>query len=345
MQKMRFALAGYGAWGRFHARALRSLPETELVAVYCHGDAAAQAAAADLPGVAVHRDYHAMLAEAPADAVDIVVPNRFHADFACAALASGRHVFLEKPLATTIADCDRVIAAERASGRIVALNHELRASHQWGAIRREIDAGAIGRPRYANFTLFRHPFRLGAAGWRHDPARVGSWILEEPVHFFDLLMWYFADLGDPVAVRAEGNGARAAEGMYDNFTATLRYADGAFIAVSQSLGGFEHHCALDIVGERGAVHTWWSASGARSTEPSFELKIHRGEARVEAVPETVAVPRSGEVVELEEMISAAARGFRDGRVPVSSTDARKSIVACLTAEEAVRQGRELKLEF
>jgi myo-inositol 2-dehydrogenase/D-chiro-inositol 1-dehydrogenase len=189
------------------------MPEAELCAVFCHGDASAAAAAAELPGVAIYRDYQRMLEEAPAEAVDIVVPNMLHADFACAALAAGRHVFLEKPLATTVADCDRVIAAARSAGRVVALNHELRVSQQWGAIRREIASGAIGRPRYASFTLFRHAFRLGSSGWRHDPARVGSWILEEPVHFFDLLMWYFAGLDDPVAVRAQGNGPRAAEGM------------------------------------------------------------------------------------------------------------------------------------
>lgn len=338
---MRFALAGYGAWGRLHADTLRRMPDAELCAVYCHSDASAAAAAAELTGVAVYRDYQRMLQEVPAEAMDIVVPNVLHADFACGALAAGRHVFLEKPLATTVADCDRVIAAARSAGRIVALNHELRVSRQWGAIQREIASGAIGRPRYASFTLFRHAFRLGSSGWRHDPARVGSWILEEPVHFFDLLMWYFAELGDPVAVRAHGNGPRAAEGMYENFSASLLYPDKAFITVSQSLGGFEHHCTLEIGGDEGAVRAWWAGATARTGTPRFETRIRRRDGE----PEMLAAPHSGEVFELEEMLRAAIAGFQRGSAPVSAEEARRSIIACLAADAACQTGNLIRLSF
>jgi myo-inositol 2-dehydrogenase/D-chiro-inositol 1-dehydrogenase len=338
---MRFALAGYGAWGRLHAQTLQRLPEAELHAVFCHSDSSAAAAAADLPGVAVHRDYARMLEVVPTDAVDIVVPNVLHADFACVALEAGRHVFLEKPLATTLTDCDRVIAAARKAERLVAMNHELRVSQQWGAIQHEIASGAIGRPRYANFTLFRHPFCLGSSGWRHDPGRVGSWVLEEPVHFFDLLMWYFAPLGDPIAVSAQGNGSRAAEGMYENFTAKVGYPDGAFITVSQSLGGFEHHCALDVVGEMGAVRAWWAGATARTGTPSFETKIRRGSAE----PQTLVSTYSGEVFELEEMLRRAIAGFASGAVPVSAKEARRSIVVCLAADAAARTGDAIPLSL
>ena len=60
-----------------------------------------------------------------------------------------------------------------------------------------IDAGAIGEPQYALIELWRRPYRLGADGWRYDINRVGNWILEEPIHFFDLARWYFAGVGDP----------------------------------------------------------------------------------------------------------------------------------------------------
>jgi myo-inositol 2-dehydrogenase/D-chiro-inositol 1-dehydrogenase len=338
---MRFTLAGYGAWGRLHAQTLQRMPEAELCAVYCHGDASAAAAAAELPGVTVYRDFRRMLQEVPGEAVDIVVPNVLHADFACAALAADRHVFLEKPLATTVADCDRVIAAARSAGRVVAVNHELRVSQQWGAIRREIASGAIGRPRYASFTLFRHAFRSGSSGWRHDPARVGSWILEEPVHFFDLLMWYFAAVGEPVAVRARGNGPRAAEGMYENFSASMIYPEGEFITVSQSLGGFEHHCTLEIVGDAGGVRSWWAGATARTGTPSFATRISRRGGE----PEALVAPHSGEVFELEEMLRAAIAGFRHNLAPVGAEEARRSIIACLAAEEACRTGDVIRLLF
>ena len=68
-----------------------------------------------------------------------------------------------------------------------------------------IDAGAIGDPQYALIELWRNPYRPGADGWRYDIERVGDWILEEPIHFFDLARWYFAGSGEPVSVYARAN--------------------------------------------------------------------------------------------------------------------------------------------
>ena len=331
---MRIGLIGYGAWGRCHAAALRRIKGARLAAVLCHSEPSAAAAQAELPEVAVVRTLEALLAH-DLDAVDIVAPNHLHADLAVAALGAGRHVLLEKPLATTIADCERIIAASRASGFLVSVTHEMRASPQWGRIRQEIAAGAIGRPRFASFTLFRHPFRPGSAGWRHDPARVGSWPLEEPVHFFDLLLWYFADSGDPVRVHATATGDLLA----DNITASVRFADGAAFIVTQMLGGFGHHCSLMLSGSDGAVRAWWSADTARAAAPGFALEIRRGRAE----PEAVAIAGSGEVIELEAQLAAAIGGLREGRSVLPPQEAMKSVRLCLAAEAATRSGHPLAL--
>lgn len=333
-EPMRVGLIGYGAWGRCHAAALRRIEAVTLAAVLCNGAAAVAAAEADLPGVAVERSLDGLLAR-DLDAVDIVAPNHLHADFAVAALNAGRHVLLEKPLATTIEDCERIIAASRTSGRQVSVTHEMRASPQWGRIRQEIATGTIGRPRFASFTLFRHPFRAGSAGWRHDRARVGSWLLEEPVHFFDLLLWYFAESGDPVSLHATGTGGALA----DNITATVCFADGAAFVVTQMLGGFGHHCSLALSGSDGAVRTWWSADTARSAAPRFALEIRRGRAE----PEAVAIAASGEVIELEAQLAAAIGGLREGRSVLPPEEAMKSVRLCLAAEAACRSGQTLAL--
>ncbi len=60
-----------------------------------------------------------------------------------------------------------------------------------------IDRGAIGEPQYCLIELWRKPYRLGSNGWRYDISRVGNWILEEPIHFFDLARWYLGSLGEP----------------------------------------------------------------------------------------------------------------------------------------------------
>jgi myo-inositol 2-dehydrogenase/D-chiro-inositol 1-dehydrogenase len=322
-----------------HARALGAIDGAGIVAVYCHGDASERAAAELLPDARRFRDYQTMLAAGGFDVVDVTVPNHTHASFAVAALDAGAHVFLEKPLGLTLAECDTVIDASRRAGKLVALNHELRVSRQWGPQRQMAAKGDFGRIRYQHFSLFRKAFRQGSGGWRYDPAKVGSWLLEELVHFFDLVLWYAAENGKPVAVRAFGNGDKAG-GLIDNFTAVLEWGDGSLAVLSQCLSGFEHHTALEIAGERGSARTWWSGAMDRALHPEFALKVRRGDAEAERI----AIPQSGEVFELEENLRQALAGFRDGRSVLSPEQARDAIEVCLAAEQAYRSGERVELE-
>lgn len=339
---MRFAVIGYGAFGRWHARCIDKLATTELVAICAHGDESVAAAGADFPGVAIYRDYRRLLSQAEVDAVAVVVPNHLHAEVGIAALESGKDILLEKPMANTVADCDLLLEAASRNQRLISVGFELRVSHQWGTIKRFIDDGAIGRPRYANLSLFRHPYRPGADGWRYDPDRVGSWILEEPVHYFDLLMWYFEALGDPIAVRASGTPSGKGRGTCDNFSATLTFPQRAYATITQSLAGFGHHLVLEIAGEQGAVRSWWSAADARSLQPRFELQVMRAHTDE---PQTIALEHSGEVFELEEQIRRTAEAFHARRSLVTGAQARKRVVVCLEAEKALDQAQELALAF
>lgn len=166
-------LIGYGAWGRLHAQAIIEAEGMSLSAICARSDQAAADAAADHPGVTLHRDWRDLVAS-DLNAVDIVVPNHLHAEIGIAALEAGKDVLLEKPMAASLEDCDRLIAAADRHQRILTVGHELRLSAQWGRIKEILDRGDIGDPRYANFSLFRFPFRGGADGWRYEPDRVGS---------------------------------------------------------------------------------------------------------------------------------------------------------------------------
>jgi myo-inositol 2-dehydrogenase/D-chiro-inositol 1-dehydrogenase len=337
---VRFGLIGYGAWGRHHAAAIARAPGTSLAAIACASEATAAAARADHPEVPVHRDYRALLQDPAIEAVDVAVPNHLHAEIGAAALAAGKDVLLEKPMATTLGDCDRLLAAAARHGRVLSIGHELRLSSQWGAIKRLIEAGEIGEPRYALVTLFRFPYRRGSGGWRYDPGRVGSWILEEPVHFFDFVMWYFERWGDPRSVLAVGNAAAGVAAMADNFSAILRFSGERYAVITQTLAGFEHHHTVEIVGSQGAIRTWWAGAQDRTRHPAFELKVQR---RGQSECEVLDIGASGEVFELEEEIAQTAAAFRAGRPLVSGEEARKRIAVCLDAERSLREGREIAL--
>ena len=144
------------------------------------------------PQAQVYADYRELLARADIEVVDIVVPSYLHHEIASAALAAGKHLLLEKPMALSLRECDDLIALARKHNRIFAVGHELRLSSLWGKAKELIASGFIGEPKYALIELSRRPYRLGSENWRYDISRVGSWILEEPIHFFDLARWYLS---------------------------------------------------------------------------------------------------------------------------------------------------------
>ncbi len=339
---MRIGVVGYGAWGRVHAGVIGRIAGLSLGGVVCGNAASAEDAARDLPGVPVHRSVDALLADPAIDLVDIVSPNHLHADTAIRALDAGRHVLLEKPMATTLADAERVVAAVERSGRYCDSVLQLRASRQWARVRSLIAEGALGRMRAANFTLFRRPFRGGAGDWRFKSAEVGSWILEEPIHYIDLLLWYFRERGLPVEVSASGVASPRGPGMFDAFTATITFADGSYAVFSQCLAGFEHSLLLELSGDKGAIRTWWSGAMDRTETPDFELKLQRAGAET---AEIVSVEKSGEVFELEAQFRRLLVEAPAGTPLVSAREALPSFRICLEIERALVEKRPVPLRW
>jgi myo-inositol 2-dehydrogenase/D-chiro-inositol 1-dehydrogenase len=346
---MRFGLIGFGAWGKQHAQAISSLPGLELAAIACGSEDSAAAATREYPQARVTQDWRALLAEAGIEAVSVATPNHLHAEVAIAALRAGKDVLLEKPMACSAAECDALLAAERDTGRLVSVGHELRQSAQWGRVKELVDSDTIGEPLFMNVSLFRNFYRHGAAGWRYDPARVGSWLLEEAVHFFDLALWYFARHGDPTSIRALGNRrAGRGEGMHDNASVLLRWPGGAYVSLNHSVAGFEHHLVVELTGSEGAIRTHWSGAMDRDHSAAYELRLQpRGFAFERGVRECerLTIAKSGEVYELKEQIRLTAEAFTQRRVLVSAAESRKRVLICLAAERSMQEDREVRLEF
>ncbi len=339
---MRFGLIGYGLWGRHHARAIVKAPGARLAAIACSSSATAAAATADFPDVPVFQGYRQLLDTVRVDAVDIVVPNHLHAEIGVAALEAGTDVLLEKPMALSAEECDRLIRAADRAGRVLSIGHEFRLSSQWGRVKTLVEGGEIGEPLYALVSLFRFPYRQGSGGWRYSPATVGSWTLEEPVHFFDSLLWYFEKWGDPISILAVGSARGDVRGMSENFSAVVRWPGRLYGLVTQTLGGFEHHQVVELVGTDGSIRTWWSGAADRTLHPTFELKAQR---RGAAGCETLEVAASGELFELEEELKQTVVAFRERRPLVSGAEARKRVILCLEAERSLAERREIALRF
>lgn len=336
---VRFALAGFGAWGKFHAQSIAQNPEARLVAISAPSEASRAEASQLYPEAQIFADSLEMIAQAEFDILDVVTPSHTHREIALAAMQRGKHVLLEKPMAITLDDCKAITAGAREHGIHLAVGHELRLSSQWGRIKEIIDAGTIGDPQYVLVELLRKPYRLGASGWRYDQNRVGSWVLEEPIHFFDLARWYLESSGDPVELYAYGNSRDPQRPtLYDNFSAMFKYANGSYAVVSQTLAAFEHHQTVKVSGTKGALWAGWSGALDRTLEPTAFLRVFDGEK----LEEVQLTKQSGEVFELREEIAQSIEMVRTGKKPIASgLDGLWSAGLCLVAEESIRQGRPL----
>jgi myo-inositol 2-dehydrogenase/D-chiro-inositol 1-dehydrogenase len=339
MNPVRFALAGFGAWGKFHAQSIAENPEAQLVAICATTQASRDEAQRLYPQAVIFEDALEMIRWVDFDIIDIATPSHTHREIALAAMAKGKHVLLEKPMAITLEDCKAIVAGAQKHGVHLAVGHELRLSSQWGRIKQIIDAGTIGEPQYVLVELSRKPYRQGASGWRYDQSRVGSWVLEEPIHFFDLARWYLESSGDPVELHAYAN-SRDPERptLFDNFSAMFKYPNGSYAVVSQTLAAFEHHQTVKVSGTKGALWAAWSGALDRTLEPEYFLKVFDGE-----ILETVKLEtHSGEVFELREEIAQCIQMVRTGKPPAASgLDGLWSAGLCLVAEESIRQGKPL----
>jgi myo-inositol 2-dehydrogenase / D-chiro-inositol 1-dehydrogenase len=338
---VRFGLVGFGAWGQFHAQSIATNPQAELLAITAPSATSRDAAAKAYPRARVFADHNQMLAEMKLDIVDIVTPSHTHLEIATAALNAGCHVLLEKPMALRIEDCQAIVRLAEERGRSLAVGHELRVSSLWGEIKHIIDRGVIGAPQYVLVELLRKPYRQGASGWRYDRERVGSWVLEEPIHFFDLARWYLQSAGEPVELYARGNSRDPQRpDLYDNFSAMLSYANGAYSVISQTLAAFEHHQTVKVTGTKGAIWAGWSGIMDRTLEPTSFLKVFDG-AKLEDVK---IEKHAGEVYELRTQIDRCVQMARGEAVAIATgRDGVWSTALCLLAEESIRQNRPLPI--
>jgi myo-inositol 2-dehydrogenase/D-chiro-inositol 1-dehydrogenase len=338
---VRFGLVGFGAWGQFHAQSIAANPEAQLVAIATPSAASREAAAKAYPQARIFGDHRQMLAGSQLDIVDVVTPSHTHLEIATAALEAGCHLLLEKPMALSIADCQAIIRLAERKKLQLAVGHEMRLSSQWGEMKNIIQRGVIGDVQYVLVELLRKPYRLGASGWRYDRDRVGSWVLEEPIHFFDLARWYLEGAGDPVELYARGNSRDPRRpDLYDNFSAIFTCANGAYAVVSQTLAAFEHHQTVKVTGTKGAIWAGWSGAMDRTLEPTSFIKLFDGTTLTDVKMEK----HSGEVFELRAEIDRCVRMVRGEAGPVSTgRDGLWSTALCLIAEESIRQKRALQV--
>lgn len=239
---------GLGEIGQFHLRGFARADGAEVRAVadLDAGLVTATTAGTEIRGVA---DYHDVLADPAVDIVSVCLPHKLHLPVTLEALAAGKHVLVEKPLALTVAECDEIIAAAEGTGLTVGVQHNQLFFPPHVRAKEMIDAGKIGRPLHIRL-------RLGIGGkyggWRSDPAVTGGGLLfDAGVHRFYLARHLFGEVAEIVSLtdRPGGDGE-------DQAVVALRFENGALGVIDANYNGpagmFDD--AVEIVGTDGALY-------------------------------------------------------------------------------------------
>ena len=329
-------IIGAGRWAEVHRQALAACG-AELVGVLVRSDASAARVAQDWQ-VPVSQDMATFLSW-PSQAVIVVSPNYLHAEHSLAALAAGKHVLVEKPMATRLEDCQAMEAAAAQAGKVLAVGLEMRVFRLFARVKELQEQGSIGAPLHLKLDLWRRPYRSGAGGWKTDMAKLGSPTLEEPVHYLDLARWYFAQRGEVRALEAWANSRRGREAFSENLEVRLEF-DGGRAWVTRSVAAYGHSVRLQLVGEQGALEASWRGAMDMDENPEVRLTLHN-----DSGTQQLDVPsQTGHAFDVPKQTQAFLQAISQGSQPAATAaDGTASVKLCYAVDEALRQAKVIYL--
>jgi predicted dehydrogenase len=185
-----FGVIGCGVWGETHLKALSSHPAARLAGICdVDPDLLARRATAYEVGFSTG-DYRELLARPDVAAVHIATPDHLHRQIAVAACEAGKHVLIEKPMATTVEDCQAMIAAADAAGVLLMVDFHNRFNPAFYKAKQAILAGRIGEPQMASITL-SDSWWVPTEMWSWASRTTVAWFLA--AHATDVARWLFDD--------------------------------------------------------------------------------------------------------------------------------------------------------
>jgi UDP-N-acetyl-2-amino-2-deoxyglucuronate dehydrogenase len=199
---LRIAVIGPGKVAHLHAKAALQTPNTQLVAVYGRTFHKADDFARQY-GIKAYTDVREMVEREKVDLCLVCTTHPAHRDPTIAALEAGSHVLVEKPLASTLADCDAMIEAAQRSNRYLGVISQRRFYAPSMRIREAIDAGKIGKPVLGTIQMlgWRDEEYYQSDAWRGTWADEGGGVLvNQSPHQLDLLCWYMGDIDEVYGV-------------------------------------------------------------------------------------------------------------------------------------------------
>ena len=347
---IRVLVAGLGNMGRSHALAYHNNPGFQIAGLVNRSEVALPSELADYPRL---DDYSSALAEATPDLVSVCTYSDSHAEYAIAAMETGAHVFLEKPIATTVSDAERVVETARATNRKLVVGYILRHHPSW--IRFIEEARHLGGPYV--FRLNLNQQSSGPTWATHKSLmETTSPIVDCGVHYVDVM----CQITDAKPVKVRGMGLRLSEeiadDMYNYGHFQVMFEDGSVGWYEAGWGPMMSETAFfvkDVVSPNGCVSIVMD-EGAKSDDIDTHtrtavLRVHSAETNADGsfVREDKNISMADEpdhqaLCDREQAFMLKAI-LEDVDLTRHMNDAVTSLRICLAADESVRNGREVDL--
>ncbi len=261
---IRIGVVGMGFMGQQHFAIYEGMDNVEVIAV-CDKNPTKVAEAApsiggnigeatelDLSAQARHVCFEDMLAKEELDCVDLCTPTYLHAEMTVAALEAGCHAISEKPMGRNLEDCDRMIAAAEATGRMLFIAQCVRFWPEYELLADMISSGELGRLASVKFTRQSPPATWAEDGWLLEPRLSGGAMLDLHIHDVDFILSVF---GRPRAVLARASNLFSTGEKVDHIITSYLYDD--FICVAEGgwamPGAFPFEMGFQALGERGLL--------------------------------------------------------------------------------------------
>ncbi|HEY3245260.1 MAG TPA: Gfo/Idh/MocA family oxidoreductase [Phycisphaerae bacterium] len=305
-------IIGAGNIIKRHATAYRALrDQARLVAV---ADIALNRAekAKELYGFEqAYDDYRPLLARDDIEVVSVCTPANFHAPVVIDCLRAGKHVLCEKPMATTLAEADAIVAAaDQHAKSKVSFVFQLRSDPSHRRVRRMIEAGHVGRILMAKVCVWLRKEKAyytnvpGRGSWKNDG---GGVLVNQAIHQTDALISF---LGEPVEVSAVMDTFVQPIEAEDSITGWARFASGAIATIDCTVCAHRKQFTIDVLGENAAMRVGGDPDGK-----AFEFRIDaRGSAARKALhalayKEVPAPPRDPNklLMSLQKLVSKSKR--------------------------------------
>lgn len=343
-------VAGLGNMGRSHALAYEANPGFRIAALVNRSDVALPAA---LSGYEIRRSFDDALRDEKPDVACIATYSDSHADYAVRALEAGCHVFVEKPLATTVKDAQRVVDAAKANGKKLAIGYILRHHPSW--MRLIAEARKLGPPYVFRMNLNQ---QSSGATWEthRQLMQTTSPIVDCGVHYLDVML----QITDAKPVEVRGMGVRltgeVAEGMYNYGHLQVLFDDGSVGWYEAGWGPMISETAFfvkDVISPNGCVSIVM-AEGAKSDDidthtKTSTIRLHSAatgpDGKFTKPDELLSMqgePGHQELCDLEQAFLLKAIR-EDIDLTRHMDDAVRSLAVCLAADESVRTAAAVKL--